>query len=88
MATIQDAIQLANDLKAVAQNTLDTLNTLDLKLDEIRNFIAGLSGVPQSDIDTLNALLSEAKAIATSGSEKAAADLAEADSLDEPAPVA
>jgi len=87
MATIEEV-----QAKVVAQGEAltivnSTLDAMDVKLDEIRNFIAGLqvgSVVTQEQLDALNASLDTVGAIVADSQTKVAAVLAEADALDEP----
>ncbi len=69
------------EIQADAQETLDALTLVDAKLDEVRNFIAGLEAgqpVPEETLAAIKATLGQAK-------EKAQSVLSEADALDEPA---
>lgn len=85
-ATFEEVKQLALDNKQLATELLDVVNAEDLKLDEIRAYIAALVGggvITQAQLDELGGLLTEAKDIVTAGKVKATDNLAETDALDQ-----
>lgn len=84
MATIEEVTQSVNDLTVALNASNTTLDLIDTKLDEIRDFIAGLTpAASQEQLDALAALVNSAKDAAVAGQAKAEAALAETDALDE-----
>ena len=87
MATVDEIKQLALDLKDTGNILVEALVSEDLKLDEIRAFIANLQtggAATQADLDSIASMLGEAKTIITDAKAKADANLAETEALDEP----
>lgn len=89
MSTIQEVEQLVTDMSAGLTAANTTLDSLDLKLDEILAFIQGLgagSVVTQQQLDNLFASVNSAKVMVDGVQAKTTAALAEADALDDPQP--
>lgn len=85
MATIGDVQQHVADVAQIQADTSAVLASLDLKIDEIRAFIASLQvGVPvtQQQLDDLFTALDGIKNVALTNKQSAEAALAETDALD------
>lgn len=67
------------EIQTVAKDVVSALNSVNLKLDEIKAFIEGLQGNPAVTQEQLDAVM----ATLTSAKEEATSVLAEADALDE-----
>lgn len=86
MSTVEDLNQTVSDLTAAISAQSSTLESIDLKLDEVRAFIDALPQgvVSQEQLDSAVAALTAAKDAIVSANTKASDVLAETDALDEP----
>mgnify|MGYP006935532682 CR=1 FL=1 len=88
MAILAEVTQSLADATQALVDSNASIAALDLKIDEIRTFIAGLQvGVPvtQEQLDTLFTAVEAAKVLAVANKGGTEAALAETDALDQPA---
>ena len=88
ITTIEEITANVAAIKTVADSLMVTLSAQDSKLNEIRDFIARLTGttVTPEQLNDLSNIVNDAQALLAQDMEAANANLAKTDSLDDPTP--